>query len=102
MAKKHEPVRLGKTDIIAAIADKTGYAKKDIAAVISAEQEIIGENMKMGNEVVFVGFGSFKVQKVDARKGRNPQTNETITIPAHKKIKFTPGKLLTETVYKKN
>jgi DNA-binding protein HU-beta len=54
--------------------------------------------LKKGDTVSLVGFGSFKVAKRKARKGRNPQTGEEIKIKASKTAKFTPGKSLKEAI----
>ena len=55
---------------------------------------IIDESLKNGNDVPINGFGSFKVIKRNARKGRNPRTGKEIKIPASKAVKFTPSKVL--------
>lgn len=54
--------------------------------------------MKSGDEVRLVGFGTFMVNDVAAKEGRNPRTGETIQIPARKQPKFKPGKGLKEAV----
>jgi len=54
--------------------------------------------LKKGDAVTVVGFGTFKVTKRKARKGRNPQTGEEIKIKASKALKFTSGKSLKEAV----
>lgn len=96
-----EVTRVGKLELVDRISEKTGYTKKDIAAIIEAEQACIIDAMKKGESVVLVGYGTYKVQKVKAKKGRNIQTKEEIKIPAHKRVKFTPGTKLSEAVYKK-
>lgn len=98
MAKKNVKERIGKTDFINAVSAKTGITKVDTQKIIDAAIDEITEQMKKGNDVVFTGFGSFKVAKVKARKGRNVRTGEEIKIPAHNRVKFTAGKILRETV----
>ena len=56
------------------------------------------EALAAGESVTFTGFGSFKVVERAARKGRNPRTNEEITIPSSKVVKFTPGKGLKDAI----
>ncbi|NNK85814.1 MAG: HU family DNA-binding protein, partial [Desulfobacterales bacterium] len=51
-----------------------------------------------GKDVTLTGYGTFKVAKRKARKGRNPQTGEEIQIKAAKVPKFSPGKALKEAV----
>ena len=58
----------------------------------------ITQSLKKGEDVTLVGFGTFKVVKRKARKGRNPSTGEAIKIKATKAPKFTPGKSLKEAV----
>jgi len=57
---------------------------------------IIDESLKNGHDVPIYGFGSFKVVKRNARKGRNPRTGKEMRIPAKKVVKFTAGKALKE------
>jgi len=59
---------------------------------------IIDESLKNGNDVPIHGFGSFKVVKRNARKGRNPRTGKEMRIPASKAVKFTAGKALKESL----
>ena len=59
---------------------------------------IIKASLKKGDDVAITGFGSFKVVKRNARKGRNPRTGKEIQIPASKAVKFKPGKALKESV----
>ena len=63
--------------------------------------DAIRESLAKGESVAFVGFGKFSVPDRSARDGRNPQTGETLKIPASKAAKFTPGKELKEAVNKK-
>ena len=56
------------------------------------------ETMKQGEKITISGFGSFKVVAKAAQKGRNPQTGQTIIIPARKVVKFKPARKLTERV----
>lgn len=93
--------RIGKIEFIDKVAEDAKISKKDATAAVESSIKVIEAAMKKGNDVVIPGFGSFKVVKVKARKGRNVQSGEEVKIPAHKKVKFTPGKQLTETVYKK-
>ena len=92
---------MNKTELIAAIAAKTGETKKIADAVVNAFVEVIEENLAKGEKVQLVGFGSFEVRKRAARKGRNPQTKEEIKIPASKAPVFKAGKALKDLVNKK-
>ena len=92
---------MNKSELIAAVAAKTGDTKKVAEASVNAFIDVITETLKKGDKVQLVGFGSFEVRKRAARKGRNPQTKEEIKIPASKAPVFKAGKALKELVNKK-
>ena len=92
---------MNKSDLIAAIAAKTGETKKDAEATLNAFIDVVTDALVKGDKVQLVGFGSFEVRKRAARKGRNPQTKEEIKIPASKAPVFKAGKALKELVNKK-
>ena len=92
---------MNKSDLIAAIAAKTGETKKSAEATLNALTEVITEALVKGDKVQLVGFGSFEVRKRAARKGRNPQTKEEIKIPASKAPVFKAGKALKDLINKK-
>ena len=92
---------MNKSDLIAAIAAKTGETKKSAEASVNAFVEVVTKALTKGDKVQLVGFGSFEVLNRAARKGRNPQTKEEIKIPASKAPKFKAGKALKELVNKK-
>ena len=92
---------MNKTELIAAIAAKTGETKKSAEASVNAFVDVIIESLVEGDKVQLVGFGSFEVRKRAARKGRNPQTKEEIKIPASKAPVFKAGKALKDLVNKK-
>jgi len=80
------------------VSDKTGLTKKEIQNVIDVLTETIGDTLSKGEKVTLVGFGTFQVANKRARRGVNPQTRESIQIPAKKVPKFIPGKALREKV----
>lgn len=79
-------------------ADKTGMSKKDAADNLEALWDLLTDLMRKGSKVNVTGFGIFKVADRKAREGRNPRTGEVIQIPASKKVRFTPSKVLKEAV----
>nr|NNM90104.1 HU family DNA-binding protein [Bacilli bacterium] len=85
---------MNKEELVRAIAIKAGVKQTAVVPVLDATLEVIIEAIKSGDEVGLVGFGTFGTVAKVARKGRNPQTGEEIDIPAHKMIKFKPGKNL--------
>ena len=92
---------MNKSELIAAMAAKTGETKKDAEAALNAFVNVVTEALVKGDKVQLVGFGSFEVRKRAARKGRNPQTKEEIKIPASKAPVFKAGKALKDLVNKK-
>ena len=92
---------MNKSDLIAAIAAKTGDTKKGAEASLNAFVDVVTNALVKGDKVQLVGFGSFEVRKRAARKGRNPQTKEEIKIPASKAPVFKAGKALKDLVNKK-
>ena len=89
---------MNKQELVDKVAKKAELTKKDTQNAIDAMLEAVMDSLKKGGNVTLVGFGSFKVVKRAARKGRNPQTGKTINIPARKTPKFTPGKSFKEKV----
>jgi len=87
-----------KDELIEKVASGAGLSKADAARVINATIESITSALKKGQSVTLVGFGTFRISKRKARKGRNPRTGGTITIKAAKVPKFTAGKSLKDAV----
>ncbi len=89
---------MNKTELVAAMADKAGLSKKDAEGALKAFTDVVAEELKKGNKIQLVGFGTFEVSQRAARTGRNPQTNKEIKIPASKAPKFKAGKALKDIV----
>ena len=87
-----------KAELVEAIAEKTGLTKADANRALEATFEVITAALKKGERVPVAGFGTFNVSKRKAREGRNPQTGETVKIPARKAVTFKAGTALKETV----
>lgn len=87
-----------KTDMIAFVAEKADITKKDATRAVEAVFEAITGEVSQGNKVTVTGFGTFEPKEREARTGRNPQTGETITIPAHTAVTFKAGKGLKDCV----
>jgi nucleoid DNA-binding protein len=87
-----------KTDVINSIASKTGNTKVAVEGFLDSFVGTILETLKKGQDVNLIGFGSFKVVATKAKIGRNPRTGKEIKIPAGKKVKFTIGKVLKDSV----
>ena len=91
---------MNKTELIAAVAEKTGLTKKDAERVVSATFETITASLEKGEKVQIFGFGNFEVKAREARVGRNPRTKETIQIAASKLPAFKASKALKDIVAK--
>ncbi len=89
---------MNKAELVAAIADKASLSKKDAGAALEAFKDVVSEELKKGEKIQIIGFGTFEVSERAARTGRNPQTGEEMTIPASKAPKFKAGKALKDLV----
>ena len=89
---------MNKTEFIAAVAEKAEISKKDSEKALKAFVDVVAEQLKAGDKVQLVGFGTFEVSERAAREGRNPQTGETMTIAACKDPKFKAGKALKDAI----
>ncbi len=87
-----------KADLVVQVAKRTGLTSRASKEAVSAVFDVIADALKRGEKVVVTGFGTFLVRNRAARKGRNPQTGEEITIPATKTPGFTAGKALKKVV----
>lgn len=77
-----------KNELVAVVAEKSGATKKNTAEFYDALCEAVYEALQNDDTVRFAGVGTLKTVEVAAKAGRNPQTGASITIPAHKKVKF--------------
>ncbi len=89
-----------KAEFIQAVADKAGLSKKDTQRVIDAALEVIEEALKKGEDVAFIGFGTFTTTTRAEREAKVPGTNRVVKVPATKVVKFKVGKKLKEAVAK--
>ena len=89
---------MNKAELVAAIADQAEISKKDAEKALKAFTDVVAEELKKGEKIQLVGFGTFEVAERAAREGRNPQTGETMKIAASKSPKFKPGKALKDEV----
>lgn len=90
---------MNKTELVAAIAEKTELSKKDAEKALKAFTDVVAEELKKGEKIQLVGFGTFRRLLRDLQeKGRNPSTGKAMKIPASKSPKFKAGKALKDTV----
>jgi len=91
---------MNKAELIASVAEKTEFTKKDSEKAVGAFLDAIREALAAGDKVQLVGFGTFEIRERAARKGRNPQTGEEINIEAARVPVFKAGKALRDAVAK--
>ena len=89
---------MNKSELVAAMAEKSGLSKKSCEAALDGFTASVIDALKSGDKVHLVGFGTFEVKERAARVGRNPRTKEPVNIPASRHPAFKPGKVFKETV----
>jgi DNA-binding protein HU-beta len=92
-------MHMTKAEVVKKLKEQAGLAT--LAQAEAAYENlfaIIGSTLQKGDAIAISGFGTFKVVKRAARKGRNPRTGKEIQIPASKAVKFTPGKALKDSL----
>ena len=89
---------MNKQELISAMAEKANLSKKDAEAALKAFTDVVAEELKKGEKIQLVGFGTFEVSERAARDGRNPQTGKVMKIAASKAPKFKAGKALKDAV----
>lgn len=89
---------MNKKELIAQVAEKTEFSKKDAGEAVDAVFATILEKLSEGEKVKVDKFGNYEVRERAARKGRNPQTGEEIDIAATKVVGFKPAKALKDAV----
>lgn len=89
---------MNKAELVTAIAERTELSKKDSEKALKAFIDVVTDELKKGEKIQLVGFGTFEVTERAAREGRNPQTGKTMTIAASKAPKFKAGKALKDVI----
>jgi len=89
---------MNKTELISAVAEKAEISKKDSEKALKAFIDVVTDELKNGEKIQLVGFGTFEVSERAAREGRNPQTGKTMKIEACKAPKFKAGKALKDAI----
>ncbi|MCK9192598.1 MAG: HU family DNA-binding protein [Nevskia sp.] len=89
---------MNKSELIAAVADKSDLSKADAGKAVDAFVEVVTKALKKNDKVSLVGFGTFSIRKRAARQGRNPKTGAVLKIAASKNPTFKAGKALKDSV----
>ena len=87
---------MNKTELVAAIAESAELSKKDAEKALKAFVDVVADELKKGEKIQLVGFGTFEVAERAAREGRNPLTGASMKIAASKAPKFKAGKALKD------
>ena len=85
---------MNKGELVANIAETGDLTKVAAGKALDSVLAHMAAAMKRGERVTLAGFGSFRVVERAEQKGRNPQTGQSLLIPAHNVVKFRPGKKL--------
>jgi len=91
-----ETITIGKDELIHQIATKAGLSLKETGKVIGAFTEVVREDVAKGHEVRLMGFGTWNLRSVNARKVKSIRGGKPITLPAHKRVGFSVGKELAQ------
>jgi nucleoid DNA-binding protein len=89
---------MNKDELVKAVAAETKMTQVVTSQAVDAMLDAVSQSLQAREPVTLLGFGTFKVVKRNARKGRNPRTGEPLSIPATTLPSFTPGKTLKEDV----
>ncbi len=89
---------MNKMELIAAVGERAGLGKGEAIRAVEAVFDTISAQLKKGDEVRLVGFGTFSLSRRKASEGRNPRTGEPMSIKASTQPKFKPGKILKDHV----
>ncbi len=89
---------MNRAELIVAMAEKAEISKKDAEKALKAFTDVVAAELKKGDKIQLVGFGTFEVSERPAREGRNPQTGATMKIAACKAPKFKAGKALKDAI----
>ncbi|MCD8342306.1 MAG: HU family DNA-binding protein [Clostridiales bacterium] len=87
-----------KTELIKAVAERTGLTNKDAGAALDAALDIVSQTLAAEGKVQLTGFGTFLTKERAAHLGRNLSTGEPVEVPAHRVVQFKAGKLLKNMV----
>jgi DNA-binding protein HU-beta len=91
---------MNKAELVNAMSTETNLTKKDVESVLNSFVNVVSNALENKDKVQLVGFGTFETRERAARTGKNPQTGETLNIPASTVPAFKAGKALKDKVNK--
>lgn len=89
---------MNKSNFIESVAKQAGVSKRDCEVVLETILDEISEILSRGEEISFIGFGSFSTIEREARETRIPGTDRVVNVPAMRSVKFRAGKNLKEKI----
>lgn len=89
---------MDKPQVVQKVAERTGLTRAQASKAVDAMLETISESLASGEQVRFIGFGSFQVRSRASREGRNPRTGAKLTIPSQKVPAFSAGAKLNQAI----
>jgi len=92
---------MNKADLTNRIAASARISKTKATAIVETFMGSVSAALEKGDRVTLVGFGTFAISHHKARNGRNPQTGESITLPARRAARFSPSLKLKKVVNRK-
>lgn len=87
-----------KQNLVEQIHEKLGYSKKEASELLESTIDIIKNTLASGDDVKVAGFGVFTIKQKADRRGRNPQTGETLIITARRVLSFKSSHLLKKAI----
>lgn len=87
---------MNKKELVDAVSEKRNLTKKDAEILVNTVFDTMVDRMLDGEKVLISGFGTFKVNNRQERKGVSPKTKQTITIPASRTVSFKPSNRLKD------
>ncbi len=87
-------VTMTKSDLVREVYENIGFSKKEASELVESVLEIMKSSLENGEKVKVSGFGSFLVRQKDPRRGRNPQTDQSIVISGRKVLVFKASPVL--------
>jgi len=85
-----------KQDLVDRIAERFRFKKQDTRRIVQGFLDEVIDELREGNRLEFREFGVFEIKQRAPRKARNPQTGDTVTVPAREVVHFKAGRRLRD------
>ena len=91
-----------KAELVSIVSEKCSFPRQESVHIVDQVFQILKETLERGENIKISGFGNFITREKRARKGRNPQTGEAVTISGRRVLKFKPSAILRKAVNQGN